>query len=253
MAGQAAGFSLRYAADSQGNGRVAWYYDSVSDTNYAMLLSQRSSDNYAFSQATLLTNGGFLLGNYAYFADGLDEGELRAFIFRPDIGLTDLGSLVNGGLTASGWSTLENPVYAQALDAIIGYGSVNGPAFGQSVFLMTPTSVPAPGAVLALGLAGLISGRRRRCRCAAGHCARCIAMAAAEGRRQRARTSGRVNSTSAWGTPRSACFGSTWLRVRQGGAHCPRRGQGSSRVHVLEERGCVVMCACVLLLVWVQV
>lgn len=160
--GQAAGFSLRYDADSQSNGRVAWYYDSVSDMNYEMLLSSRSSDNYAFSRATLLTNGGFLLGNYAFFADGLDEGELRAFIFRPDIGLTDLGSLVNGGLTASGWSTLENPVYAQALDAIIGYGSVNGPAFGQSVFLMTPTSVPAPGAALALGLAGLISGRRRR-------------------------------------------------------------------------------------------
>lgn len=72
-----------------------------------MIGSVRTSDNYAFSSITLLTENGFVLGTYTYFAGGVGSGEPRAFAFRPDRGFTHLGDLVNGGLAVNGWSTLQ--------------------------------------------------------------------------------------------------------------------------------------------------
>jgi hypothetical protein len=159
--GHAAGWSRRMMGDSA-NGQVAWYYDSTTQHTYGILGSFRLSDKYTFSEATLLTDEGFLLGNYTYFAEGVGPAEQRAFIFRPDLGITDLGTLVEGGLTLSGWQVLQRPVFSNALATIVGYGYVKGQTSGQSVFLMTANPIPAPAAGLIATLCGFFTLRRRR-------------------------------------------------------------------------------------------
>lgn len=157
--GQVAGYSYRIVNGVSAYGQSAWYFDPLTNLTSAIVGSVRTEDDYAFSQPTILTNDGFLLGNYTFFADGIGNGEQHAFIFRPDLGLTDLGNLVNGGLTDNGWRTLQNPIYINALNTIVGYGYVNGQTNGQSVFIMT---IPSPAAATLLTLGGLIASRRRR-------------------------------------------------------------------------------------------
>ncbi len=158
--GQVAGYSLRVTGVDTVNGRDTWYFDPATSLTSAIIGSVRTADNYAYSMPTILTEGGFLLGNYMYFDGGVGDGEQRAFIFRPDLGLTDLGNLVNGGLNASGWSTLRSVQFSVALNAIIGYGYVNGQTTGQSVFVLT---IPSPGTAALIGLGCLLATRRRRC------------------------------------------------------------------------------------------
>ena len=157
-AGQVAGFSARYTGVNTYNGQDAWYFDPITSITSAIIGSIRTADSFASSSPTILTDDGFLLGNYQFFAGGIGSGEQRAFIFRPDLGLTDLGNLVSGGLTANGWSTLRNPVFSDALRTIVGHGFVNGQTSGQSVFIL----VPAPAAAALLGLGGLMAAKRRR-------------------------------------------------------------------------------------------
>ncbi len=141
-AGQVAGYSKRSSGVNTENGRDAWYYDPATGVTSPIIGSVRTSDNYAFSQATSLTEEGFLVGKYTYFAGGVGAGEDRAFVFRPDLGFTDLGNLVAGGLATNGWSTLLSPFASDALKTIVGYGLVNGQTSGQSVFAMVRTPAP---------------------------------------------------------------------------------------------------------------
>lgn len=157
--GQVVGYSHRFTSEGLEIGQDAWYFDPITMSTSAIIGSVRTIDSFAFSVATILTDGGFLLGNYTYFDGGVGEGMARAFIFRPDLGLTDLGDLVNGGLTISGWSTLQRPIFSDALNTIVGYGYVNGQTSGQSVFVMT---IPGPGAGSVLGLSLLLASRRSR-------------------------------------------------------------------------------------------
>jgi hypothetical protein len=157
-AGQVAGYSQRITGLSTLNGQDVWYFDPVTNLTSAIVGSIRTSDNFAFSQPSILTEGGFLLGYYSYFAGGVNPAVDRAFIFRPDLGLTDLGNLVSGGLTLNGWTTLQRPVFSDALRTIVGYGYVTGQTSGQSVFVMVPT----PGVAGLLGLGGVVALRRRR-------------------------------------------------------------------------------------------
>ncbi len=158
-AGRVAGRSLRISGVSTSNGQDAWYVDPVASMPSTIIGSVRTSDNRSFSQPTILTDGGFLLGYYSYFAGGIGSGVDRAFIFRPDLGFTDLGNLVTGGLTASGWSMLQQPQFADALNTIVVNGYVDGQSTGQSVFVMT---ISAPSAAALFGVVWLIASRRRR-------------------------------------------------------------------------------------------
>jgi hypothetical protein len=138
-AGQLAGTSLRIIGVDTNNGVDAWYFDPATGLTHALIGSVRTSDNAAYSLVQLLTEDGFVLGSYGYFADGVGTGEDRAFIFRPDLGFTDLGNLVAGGLTANGWSTLRLPAFFDALRTVVGYGYVNGQTSelaSASVFVM---------------------------------------------------------------------------------------------------------------------
>lgn len=158
-AGHVVGVSERYNTQRNHNGAAGWYFDPLNSLSIPIIGSVRTSDNYALTTPTILTEGGFVLGSYTFFAGGMSPGVDRAFIFRPDFGLTDLGDLVNGGLTPNGWATLMRPQFSDALATIVGYGYVNGQTTGQSVFVL---SIPAPGAIGILGLNGGIVMRRRR-------------------------------------------------------------------------------------------
>jgi hypothetical protein len=147
-AGQVAGYTHRITGVSTENGQDTWYYDPVSDVSTAIVGSVRVSDNYAYSEPTVLTADGYLLGRYSFFAGGVGPGEDRAFAFRPDLGLIDLGELVSGGLAAAGWSTLYEPEYSDMLRAISGTGLTAGQAGGRSVFLMiAPTGACCRGSM----------------------------------------------------------------------------------------------------------
>lgn len=153
------GIATRFTGVDTNNGQDLWYFDPRTGVTTAVVGSVRANDSYAYAEPTILTDSGFLLGNYRLFAESDGPGERRAFIFRPDLGITDLGSLVDGGLTLNGWSTLRNPVFMDAFNTIVGHGYVNGQTTGQSVFVM---NIPTPGVSLLVGLGGSLVLRRRR-------------------------------------------------------------------------------------------
>lgn len=158
--GHLSGISYRYTGMSTQIGQDSWYFDPLTLISTPITGSVRATDNFAFSAPTFLTNGGFLLGYYTYFENGLGAGEQRAFIFRPDLGLTDLGNLITGGLTLNGWRTLSNPIFSDALTTIVGLGYVNGQSTsGQSVFIMT---IPSPATTLLLSMGIVLTTIRRR-------------------------------------------------------------------------------------------
>lgn len=157
-AGQVVGTTERFGGSGQ-NGLAAWFYDPTTQVTLPVYGSIRTSDYYSLTVPTLLTEGGFMLGYYMFFPGGMNPGVEHAFVFKPEYGLTDLGVLINGGLTANGWSTLMRPQFSDALATIVGYGYVNGQTTGQSVFVM---SIPAPGAFGLLGFGGVVALRRQR-------------------------------------------------------------------------------------------
>jgi MYXO-CTERM domain-containing protein len=154
--GYAAGTSNRYTGANQ-VGSTAWIYDTSHDAFTPLVFSIRASDGYASSDITQLSESGLAIGQYELFnGTGTDLGA-RAFAWTPGQGAFDLGSVVNGGLSATGWAALNSSDFANALEQIIGDGQrlSNG---GSAVFLL----VPEPSAAL-LGLLGLLSiGLRRR-------------------------------------------------------------------------------------------
>ncbi|MBX3387597.1 MAG: PEP-CTERM sorting domain-containing protein, partial [Phycisphaeraceae bacterium] len=166
QAGQVAGNSRRYTGVSTQIGQDAWYFDPITQNTYQPTLgvpdSIRTSDNFAFSSISILTDDGFALGYYSVFAGGLDPAVDRAFIFRADLGFSDLGDLVDGGLSAAGWDTLLRPEFQTAMQFIVGNGYFDGQTGdSRSVFVMK--LIPAPSALALLGLGGLLAaGRRRR-------------------------------------------------------------------------------------------
>jgi hypothetical protein len=163
--GQITGYSQRFNG-TDGSvilGQSAWFYDSTIDQTYSMDLSTRS-DGYAYSTFSFLSDAGFALGYYELF--DTDDSLLgnRAIYFSPDDGWLELGSLVDGGLTAAGWDYLADAILANGADQIIGAGLLDGMTDGQMTYLMTPQAVPVPGAVwlFGSGLLGLIGIARRK-------------------------------------------------------------------------------------------
>ncbi|MBX3359552.1 MAG: hypothetical protein KF745_14120 [Phycisphaeraceae bacterium] len=141
-AGQTVGYSMRISGVNTNSGLVAWYYDPATGLTTPIVGSVRTTDNYKYSIPRVLTEDGFLLGSYTYFAGGVGSGETRAFAFRPDIGFTDLRELITVGLGDSGWSQLWSATTSYGLGSMLGYGYVHGQTSGlsvqsQSVCLMT--------------------------------------------------------------------------------------------------------------------
>ena len=102
-AGQVAGTAERYNG-SISAGESAWFFDPTTNTTFNLDGSISISTGYANSMVQYLGENGLALGYYEFFnSGGVSQGN-RAFSFTVADGWNDLGSLVDGGLNASGWS-----------------------------------------------------------------------------------------------------------------------------------------------------
>ncbi|MCA3005095.1 MAG: hypothetical protein LW650_04270 [Planctomycetaceae bacterium] len=119
-AGQVIGTSERYNGGSAWLGNSGWYYDPASGVSTALVFSVSTGGN-AVTAPTIITDDGWVLGNYMLYSGATQLG-YRAFAWSPTRGFADLGSLVDGGLAAHGWSLLFQPVAMLGESSIVGSG-----------------------------------------------------------------------------------------------------------------------------------
>ena len=161
--GYVAGRSRRYSG-STSLGDTSWIYRAGDQTQYSIVLSERS-DGYADSFIRYLGEDGLALGSYELFAaDDTSLGD-RAFAWTPDDGAFDLGALVVGGLPAAGWDALASAIRANGLTQILGSGVLEGG--GTLAYLLVAVPEPGTGLLVAVGIAVLTAQRRRTLRDAA--------------------------------------------------------------------------------------
>ena len=162
--GYVSGYSLRYNGGSSGLGQSGWLYDPTLDETFPLVLSERS-DGYAYSEVQFVGEDGLTLGNYTLFDSEDNELGDRAFYFTSAGGLHDLGGLVDGGLAATGWSYLAEPIGAIGNEQIVGQGMLLSQTDGMFAYLLTPQPqepvIPEPTTLGLMGL-GLLSLLRRR-------------------------------------------------------------------------------------------
>jgi hypothetical protein len=149
--GDIVGISTRYQnASSTVRGHAAWFFDHSTETTTPLLFSF-GAINRAEIRPMVLTDGGILMGTYD-----------NAFLWSTQNGLTDLGALVNGGLSGQSIASLQSILGASGLDYIATHGRALGELnSSQNVFIF---AVPAPGCASLLVCAGLLAARRRRAR-----------------------------------------------------------------------------------------
>lgn len=158
--GVVVGHSVLYTPNSIGqSGQDVWYYDPVSRQTRFPLLgipSITSAENSRYSKAYFVTDTGFLIGSYIQYRESF--GFEHAFIYRPDLGFADLGSLINGQFSQSVWDQLNQPIYAEALEFLI---VKSNRASAREIFVLN--AVPSPHIASILGLSALLgcSSRRR--------------------------------------------------------------------------------------------
>ncbi|MEX2169391.1 MAG: PEP-CTERM sorting domain-containing protein, partial [Pirellulales bacterium] len=123
-------------------------------------LSTRS-DGYAYSHTHYLGEDGLVLGTYTLFDEFDTDLGNRAFYFTVTDGLHDLGSLVNGGLSANGWESLAGAGRRNALGQIVGSGKLVSHFGGSMPYLLTPIPEPSTLVLASLAIGGLFLSTRR--------------------------------------------------------------------------------------------
>ena len=114
------------------------------------------------SQIDYLGDDGLALGFYELFdTDDTSLGN-RAFAFTVEDGMMDLGSLIDGGLGAAGWTYLADAFRANGSGQIIGAGLLSDMTSGQMTYLLTPVPVPPALYLFGTGLLGLIGVARKK-------------------------------------------------------------------------------------------
>lgn len=136
------GYSTRYDG-ATAVGRTSWIWQFESEQLYAINLSVRDSDGYAFSSITTLTEEGLAVGYYTLFAP--DDTELgdRAFVWTSETGAVALEETISGGILQYGWEAFTNVTYSNG--QLILVGSALTGFDGEGVFAIELSLVPEPG------------------------------------------------------------------------------------------------------------
>jgi hypothetical protein len=174
-AGFVVGSSVRYDANGFSIGNAGWIYDVNAQSMTTLLFPTNFGNDtvaghvggldLATTTPSIVTALGNVLGTYtAYDALGATLGT-RAFVWSTSDGYSDLGGLINGGLSAAGWDRLSTiSLQSGPLDGsgypkyLAGTGRMIGETADGSLYIV-PT--PGTGGLLAFGLMAAAKRRRR--------------------------------------------------------------------------------------------
>jgi hypothetical protein len=127
-------------------GERGWYFDAATGTTHDIGAGVpdlvRTSDNYSFLQPSYLTKEGIAIGVCYRYPGGVHPMVQHCFAYRPDLGFTDLGALIPGGLASAGWTGQSIAGCTECgqkarTTQIIGWGRVSTSTTERSVFAMT--------------------------------------------------------------------------------------------------------------------
>jgi hypothetical protein len=169
--GDVIGNSYRYSSTGNSLGQDGWFFNSSTDSTDLLQFSVDSSNGYSYTAPEVLTDAGAVLGYYDLYNGSTLEGQ-DAFYWSESNGFHDLGTLVNGGLSASGWDALQSVISASDNDVngypqfVVGYGLLNGQelsnnsSVGSSVFLLSAI-VPEPASLALTAIPMILLTLRR--------------------------------------------------------------------------------------------
>lgn len=159
QSGMVVGRSTRYDSLGAFVGTTLWAFEPGVGSTVPLIFSVSDEGHY-HTTFVALTETNWVLGSYFKY-EGNTFIQSRAYIWSADRGFAELGEIVDGGLTANGWTTLFNAYGADGVDLIAGYGRIfDGPASTRGAFVLT--GIPSPGATPALLLVFIVAMRRRR-------------------------------------------------------------------------------------------
>jgi hypothetical protein len=142
--GFVAGSSARFNGATE-VGQTAWIYERATNAHVPLVLSERSSDHFAYSRITHLLEDGTAYGVFRKFASsGASLGD-RAFIFVPGQGARELGSVLDIEIPGPDWRLLARPDFVTPDGRIVGDGLLAGYGpgapprqYAHGVFLVQP-------------------------------------------------------------------------------------------------------------------
>ncbi len=158
------GTSTRYSGTTS-KGQTAWLFDLNTNAQVSFDLSVRTSDGFAYSYLSGVTDAGFAYGTYTQF-DGTTNLGSRVFIWTEEWGTVLLDEATSNQITESGWDLISSVSYALPDYMFVGQGRPSGDSSSVvGVYLAQAAAVPEPGTLglIGLGLAAtLLAARRRR-------------------------------------------------------------------------------------------
>lgn len=149
------GRSVRYSVPSYPS-ITSWYYDLDSKITTPLIFSV-SFEGSAWTRVSALTESGWVVGTFFDY-DQEPLGIERGFLWSLPNGFTDLGSLIEDGLTPVGWDVLAGTVGAADLQTIVGNIELSGGLVRGSYAL----TVPAPTSAALISFLVVFAQRRRR-------------------------------------------------------------------------------------------
>ena len=156
-AGQAVGTTKKHSASGAILGDRALFIDVDGVTTF--IDPPGDSGGFGFSRAQVLTDDGWVFGDYYKNENGAFLGQY-AYAWSKAGGLVDLESLLPGGPEAWGWRHLTQVSGMNDLGQIVGHGlRLNGERQG---FVLTPVPEPAGALLVGVTMIGLTLSRRRR-------------------------------------------------------------------------------------------
>ncbi len=174
--GDVIGYSYRFDSTGDSLGQDGWLFNSKTDATTLLRFSIDSANGDSYTDPEVVTDSGVVLGQYDLYNGSTFVGD-RAFLWSSLYGFEDLGSLVNGGLTAAGWQYLADAITNDSIPSgpdsspqyIIGDGYVigqsNSLSYLHSTYLLSEIIVPEPAAsapvLCGLLIAAMIARPRR--------------------------------------------------------------------------------------------